>query len=855
MPFIVNELSKHAVERPSMLMDETTQNLPKVAMSLNSDLTAETLSKFSSEAGAQGRLKKASRRVPLWLQTALPFVCVAAAVLLLGFSTQNWIVAGITGAAGFISLSAFFAFAAYHRVKGQELLKKDLLIAAVEAKTRPVAITDLNGALVCANSAYGRLLSGFPSPNSLPESDEERNALLEASRSARVCGRGETQVQRRTKDGAQPLDVTIRRSKQIENYLVWDVEGAGQEAQIQRFFDLYESGLGHWLEQVDAGVVITEASGSIRTISPHLKAWVGGLDKADKDYALSDIVASPSGFTTLLNGQGQAVCEVQVIARPLGQDRDSAGMVYLLQKRSRTSEVSSKNVDIAQAVFNDAPVGMAVVDTDGDFLRANKAIKSLLRASDRASFDNLYSLFAGDNLAAVRRYIAAAAKAERVQETLEARLDGDDDAVIRISTHVLDDQKGEVLLFVSDATEQKSLERQFAQAQKMQAVGQLAGGIAHDFNNILTAIIGFSDLLLVRHSAGDPSFADIMQVKQNANRAANLVRQLLAFSRQQTLMPKVLDITDVLAELSNLIRRLIGENITLNMVHGRDLGQLLVDQGQLEQVIVNLAVNARDAMDGGGDLTITTSMETADEVSRLGHDFMPNQDYIRLAVSDTGHGIEKENLNKIFEPFFTTKETGKGTGLGLSTVYGIVKQTGGFIFAESQPGQGATFIIYLPVHVQTEDTAETATASVDNEPPAVADYWGRGTIMLVEDEDAVRTFASRALAKKGYHVVAASSGQEALDLLNDDLAIDLLITDVVMPQMDGPTLVQTVRQSRPELQVIFISGYAQDGIGVAEGLDKIEFLPKPFSLSQLAEAVKAAMPAAPEMDDTPSETA
>ena len=243
------------------------------------------------------------------------------------------------------------------------------------------------------------------------------------------------------------------------------------------------------------------------------------------------------------------------------------------------------------------------------------------------------------------------------------------------------------MLHFIDVTEQKNLEVQFAQSQKMQAVGQLAGGVAHDFNNLLTAMIGFCDLLLMRFRPGDPSFADIMQIKQNANRAANLVRQLLAFSRQQTLQPRILDITDVLVELSHLLRRLIGENIELKVVHGRDLGLAKVDQGQLEQVIINLAVNARDAMPGGGTLTIRTANVTSRPAPmRRGHETMPAGNYVLIEVTDTGIGIPKENLARIFEPFFSTKEIGSGTGLGLSTVYGIVKQTGGFIFVDSDQG-------------------------------------------------------------------------------------------------------------------------------------------------------------------------
>jgi two-component system cell cycle sensor histidine kinase/response regulator CckA len=397
------------------------------------------------------------------------------------------------------------------------------------------------------------------------------------------------------------------------------------------------------------------------------------------------------------------------------------------------------------------------------------------------------------------------------------------------------------LLFLLETTEQKNLELQFAQSQKMQAVGQLAGGIAHDFNNLLTAIIGFSDLLLMRHSAGDQFFADIMQIKQNANRAANLVRQLLAFSRQQTLRPKVLDVTDVLAELSNLLRRLIGENIELRMVHGRDLGLVRVDPGQLDQVIINLAVNARDAMSNGGVLTIRTANVMAADVSALGHALMPAADYVLIEVSDTGHGIAKENLGKIFEPFFTTKEVGAGTGLGLSTVYGIVKQTGGFIFPTSEAGKGATFSIYLPRHVATG--AEAAAAGEGTEREAGRDLTGKGTILLVEDEDAVRIFAARALRNKGYTVLEAASGDAALEIVTrHEGTIDLLISDVVMPNMDGPTLIKHARRHRQDMKIIFISGYAEDAF--RKNLDRDEpfsFLPKPFSLKQLAGKVKEAI--------------
>ena len=396
-----------------------------------------------------------------------------------------------------------------------------------------------------------------------------------------------------------------------------------------------------------------------------------------------------------------------------------------------------------------------------------------------------------------------------------------------------------ILLHLVETTEQKMLEARFAQSQKMQAVGQLAGGIAHDFNNLLTAMIGFCDLLLQRYRPGEQAFADVMQIKQNANRGASLVRQLLAFSRQQTLQPQRLQMADVLAELSNLLRRLLGETIELNVVDGRDLGYVKVDQGQLEQVIINLAVNARDAMQDVGSLVIETENRQVARPFEINGETVAPGEYIVLSVTDSGMGIDAETLPRIFEPFFTTKEVGSGTGLGLSTVYGIVTQTGGHILAESEGvGQGTCFKIYFRRDKTMPEELEAGV--IDGDGPQ-GDVTGGGLILLVEDEDPVRLFGARALRSKGYKVVEARTGEAALEILRG-ASFDLLITDMVMPKVGGAEVIKAARMRYPDLPVICISGYTQESIArEVESMDNVDFLPKPFSLKQLAVTVKVSL--------------
>ena len=481
--------------------------------------------------------------------------------------------------------------------------------------------------------------------------------------------------------------------------------------------------------------------------------------------------------------------------------------------------------------FLNAPLPLALVDPAGSIRAANAAFARLFGRD--AAGRPLAALVA--DAADAESLLAGATQAGEPPAPCDVTLAGPAGRSARLYAAALGPNgDGDIALCAIDTSEQKQLEAQFAESQKLQAVGHLAGGVAHDFNNILTAILGYCDLLLVKHRQSDPSFPDIMQIKQNANRAAGLVGQLLAFSRRQTLLPQVIELTDVISDAAALLRRLIGERITLEVQHARDLWPVKVDKNQFEQVIINLVVNARDAMPDGGTLTVRTANVPAAASTAYGQR-LPEGDYVLVEVADTGTGIPPEIMGKIFEPFFSTKEVGKGTGLGLSTVYGIVQQTGGTILAESELGAGTAFRVFLPRH--TGALEEEPPRPVEPE-PKVADLTGQGRVLLVEDEDAVRAFASRALANRGYEVLSAASGVEALEVMEKAGHVDLVISDVVMPEMDGPTLLRELRARDPALKVIFISGYAEEAF--ARNLppsERFSFLPKPFSLKQLVAAV------------------
>jgi len=392
-----------------------------------------------------------------------------------------------------------------------------------------------------------------------------------------------------------------------------------------------------------------------------------------------------------------------------------------------------------------------------------------------------------------------------------------------------------------DITERKRAEEalrasqlQLQQSQKLEAIGQLAGGVAHDFNNMLTAIIGYTDLSLRRVGLENPIRRNLEETKKAAERAASLVRQLLAFSRKQILEPKVLDLNDVVKDMHKMLTRLIGENIKLATRLETDLGSVKADPCQVEQIIVNLVVNARDAMPRGGRVTIETANFTIDDQTALKHVSVKAGEYVMLAVSDTGSGMDQETQARIFEPFFTTKEVGKGTGLGLSTVYGIVKQSGGNIWVYSEPGMGTVFKVYLP---RIDDAAASTIARQEQE--AIAPR-GTETILLVEDEDVVRGLTRNILMQAGYNVLDARSGDEAIRLCHAHAGpIDLLLTDVVMPEVSGKEVADRLLELRPSICVLFMSGYTDEAIVQHGVLDaNVKFIQKPFTWVALTRKVR-----------------
>ncbi len=590
---------------------------------------------------------------------------------------------------------------------------------------------------------------------------------------------------------------------------------------LEEFQD--RTGVGRGAETLSLPMMVANKAGVVLFSNEAMRKLLGARPKR-----LDRVFVAP----VVRNGEEVEVSAASGAVRAILSEIEGAGErreIYLFPVPAGRAD------DSVLAEFEHLPVALMKVSHDGTLTSANRAARDLagIAPGAPAMFHDLFDGLGrpvGEWLADV-----VDGRLPTASEVLQTRSAADRRYLqVALRRMVIHGQPG-ALAVLADATALKELEAQFIQSQKMQAIGQLAGGVAHDFNNLLTAITGHCDLLLLRRNRTDTDYADLMQIQQNANRAGALVSQLLAYSRKQTMKPERIDLHDVLSELTHLLNRLVGERTALKLVQDPLLGPIRADKRQLEQVMVNLVVNARDAMAAGGTIRIETEAVTLAEELRRDRAVVPQGEYAVIRVVDTGMGIPADKLQKIFEPFYTTKRSGEGTGLGLSTVYGIVKQSGGYIFVDSEPGEGSTFSLYFPVHeIRPEDVAPPEPARK----PLMKQ--GEGVVLLVEDEAPVRAFASRALRMRGYTVLEADCAEDALRMLEDPtLQVDIFVTDVVMPGMDGPSWVREALKDRPDARVIFISGYAEDCL--SEGQARIPnsvFLPKPFSLTDLTTTVQ-----------------
>ena len=787
-----------------------------------------------------------------WNHGPLPWTLGAAVAALTGMAViaGGPLVPAVAGAAAVATLSLATLL---RRWATARRLAADAaaLAAALDGELRACLVVGAEGREILRTPLARRLLgpAGQPLAPLAERAGGDDRVLddldrLAAAAAAGACRRAEIALPT-AQGGREWFAIEVRPAGRRE--VAWLVEDVTARHAIEDTLRRENEWLADFIDFLPVGCYCADADGIILSANHRLAEWLGGTPSELIGHSLEDVLGltpdpEEERVELRLMGRGGEVFQAMLAHSVFdegGEIRTRSVVVRDMVPEHQWERALRAAERRFRWLFEDAPVGIALIEPDGCIGACNLALQAMMGIDhDGMVGRRLADYIAADQQAAAADQLTRVLSGSLPGIHLDVRLKGRRDLIAQLfvsPTHEDGAISGLIVHFI-DATEQRNLEVQFAQSQKMQAMGQLAGGVAHDFNNLLTAMIGFCDLLLQRHGAGDPSFADIMQIRQNANRAAALVRQLLAFSRRQALQPRLLNVTDALADLSTLLRRLLGETIELRLVHGRQLGLVRVDPGQFDQVIINLAVNARDAMPGGGTLTIRTNAVAIDHPLQRGADLMPAGQYVMIEVTDTGTGIARENLARIFEPFFSTKEVGAGTGLGLSTVYGIVRQTEGFVTVDSELGQGASFAIYLPRR-EAEPVAEP------RKPAAVAtDLTGSGTILLVEDEDAVRLFGSRALKNKGYRVIEARSGEQALDVLRGGDAVDVLISDVVMPGMDGVTLARLVRMERPHIKLILISGYSEDV--ARDGIDPdagIHFLPKPFSLQQLAETVKQVM--------------
>lgn len=746
----------------------------------------------------------------------------------------------------------------------------------INALDEAVLVTEQGGAAVACNDAYRDLaaltVSGMGDSARAPTIDRLFGAnpglaapIFRLSKAAKA-GQARREVLPAITLGAESLPVQYEISVSIlpRQRALWRLRRIAGNEEATGAADMKAL----YVEDAPMGFFASRPDGTITYANNWLRELIG-LPEAATNVRLDDIMrpefvkllrrerktGAPGRAEIRIRARDGVEVPVQTLTTWSGRGAEAAGRTIVISSTAAQPllgggesgwGVSAKPPrPDSDPMFDDAPFG--AIRLEGASLGAaviidtNRALMELTegRGTPGLRFSDLF--VASEGQETLENQLLDA-----INKPVELKLAGDDPKTVNVFV-TLDMQTGQPsVAYVIDMTEQKQLELRLAQGEKMQAIGKLAGGVAHDFNNVLTGIILNTEKLTMRHPVGDPSFVELKMISDLSLRAAELVKMLLAYARKQTFKREVLNITDTLSEFYILLRQLVDERIKLDIKHGRDLPRIRADKNQLETAIINLATNARDAMlsnGTGGSLTITTKRADASDAHKIGFPFVEQGEYLLIEVEDTGHGIPKEDLEKIFTPFFTTKPQDLGTGLGLATVYGIIKQSGGYILPISEVGTGTNFQIYLPALSVEDMPSEQEEEAARQKSKAVAkpiDMAGRGRILLVEDEDGVRGIAASLLASRGYEVSEAEDGEKALSIIKDNPeGFDLVISDVIMPGMDGPTLIKEARDLLGNARVIFISGYAEGDLADALDEDReISFLPKPFKLTELAERVK-----------------
>ena len=819
----------------------------------------------------------------------IALIVAAAAALVFGLLASGSgepLLLTVIAVLAMLGMFLIFGVAAGHIRIGARLAPGDLLKAAADASDQPQIIAQLDGNVIYANSAindmFGRHEAGpFAAVEAAMGAEAEatqalfrlnRAAELGKSRSEDVRLRpGPSQWPSWVRISVRPFASTgrdIDGSPTRQRLALWQIENVSSEKakEAQRVASL-EASIAAF-DSMPAGFMSIAADGAILHVNAAFEQWLGypvgslrthglrlaelaGEEGAQLLERMAEIPEADQRVVDLdLTRQDGRMVPLTLLVEPSGGEPSSGFTITAINRLTAGFGDRSYQDVRASQFFQSAPFGIATLDGEGRIANCNAAFMRLVLdghpAQDMLAAEALGRMADAQERGRIEASLAEVLAGRGNVQPMEITTGEQKQFASRVFMSPLAAVSGgaAAALYVIDATEQKKLENRVAQAQKMEAVGNLAGGIAHDFNNVLTAIIGFSDLLLQTHRPSDPAYKDIKNIQNAANRAAGLVANLLGFSRKQTQQVSVVDLGELMTNSKALLKTSIDERVELKIQAERDLWYVRADSNQLFNIALNLVRNARDAMPTGGKITIHTRNVTERESQKMSTvaGFTAGE-YVLLEVADTGTGMSPEVMAKIFEPFFTTKGVGKGTGLGLASVYGIVKQSGGFIQPESEIGKGTTFKIFLPRYVvEDDDDVETVmpqTIAAAKKELKATDLTGTGRVLLVEDEVDVRQFAVRALKRQGYQVLEAADGLEALEVMGaNEGNIDIVVSDVVMPEMDGPTLFKELRQRNPAMKVIFVSGYPNEAFRESMGSDDFAFLPKPFSLPQLAAKVK-----------------